>query len=250
MGATTGQAVTALARRMAADGLLTQLPAGHAPDARAYGKRKSATKGAFIVDARVVNRMSAPPMEHLHLPSLEQLGATMSLMRHLQLRVHFTELDISNMFYTCHTPQGCDSGIRVQIGDDVYGFPGLPFRWAHSPALAQELRGMYLSVQHPRDVVAIQYLDDVLMFSTDRGQLQKDSQDLAQSLERAPWIASPKSELTPTPEIQWMGKRINGTDYTISPEAEYMASLLVGLVALLTKGYRQQRLRRLLGRVL
>ena len=150
VGATTGRAVTALARRMAADGLLTRLPAGHAPNARAFGKRKSATKGAFIVDARVVNHMSAPPTERLRLPSLEQMGATVSLMRHLQLRVYFTKLDISNMFYTCRTPQWCDSGIRVQIGDDVCGFPGLPFGWAHSPALAQELLGMYLGVQHPR----------------------------------------------------------------------------------------------------
>ena len=174
----------------------------------------------------------------------------MSLMRHLQLRMYFTKLDISNMFYTCRTPQGCDSGIRVQIGDDVYGFPGLPFGWAHSPALAQELLGMYLSVQHPRQVKAIQYLDDVLMFSTDRGLLQQDSHGPAQSVERAGWIVSPKSELTPTPEIQWMGKRINGTDYTISPEPEYMASLLVVLVALLTKGYHQQRLQRRPGRIL
>ena len=66
------------------------------------------------------------------------------------------------------------------------------------------------------------------MFSTDRGLLQHDAHDLAQSLERAGWIVSPKSNLTPTPEIQWMGKRINGQNYTISPEPEYMASLLVG----------------------
>ena len=138
------------APRVAADGLLTRLPAGHAPKARAFGKRKSATKGVFIVDAQVVNRMSTPPTQRLRLPSLEQLRATMSIMRHLKLRVYFTNLDISNMFYTCRTPQGCDSGVRVPIGNDVYGFPGLPFGWAHSPTLAQELLGMYLSVQHQR----------------------------------------------------------------------------------------------------
>ena len=161
VGATTGQAVTTLARRMAADSLLTRLHAGHTPNARACAKRK----GAFIVNARMVNHMSVPPTERLRLPSLEQLGATMSLMRHLQLRPYFRKLDISNIFYTCRPPQGSDSGICVQIGDDVYGFLGLPFGWAHIPSLVQELRD--LSVQHPHELITIMYLDDVLVFSRD-----------------------------------------------------------------------------------
>ena len=100
VGTTTGQAVTALPRKMAADGLLARLPAGNNPNAPAFGKRKSATKGAIIVDARAVNHMSVPPTKRLRLPSLGQLGAAMSLMRHLKLRVYFTKLEISNMFYT------------------------------------------------------------------------------------------------------------------------------------------------------
>ena len=56
----------------------------------------------------------------------------------------------------------------MQIGDTVYGFSGLPFGWAHSPALAQELLGMYLSVEHPDDVVIVQYLYDLLAFSGQR----------------------------------------------------------------------------------
>ena len=137
----------------------------------------------------------------------------------------------------------------MQTGDDVYGFLGLPFGWAHGPALAPEIQGMFLSVQHPCEIIAIRHLDDVLMFSTNHGLPQHDAHHLAQSLEQAGWIVSPKSELTPTPEIQWMGKCINGQDYSISAEQEYFASLPLGLVALLTKGYHQQRLRRLFDRV-
>ena len=97
-----------------------------------------------MVDARIVNWYSNTPTECLHLPSLEQLGATMGLMRHLDIKMFFTKLDISNMFYTSRPPLESTRGMRVQIGDTVYGFP---FRWAHSPALAQVLLGMYLSVK-------------------------------------------------------------------------------------------------------
>ena len=127
VGATQGKAVTTLAHKMAEDGLLTRLP--NAPPSECAGVRKAQIghKGSVHREARLVIGMSRLPTEKLRQPTLEQLGAAMSLMRHLGLRVYFTKLDISNMFYTCRTPPGRDSDIRVQIGDDIYGFPELPF---------------------------------------------------------------------------------------------------------------------------
>ena len=125
----------------------------------------------------------------------------------------------------------------MQIGEDVYGFSGLPFGWAHSPVLAQEILVMYLSMEHPDEAIVIQYVDDILAFSTDRRLLVHDTRQVAHALEQAECIVSPKSELTPTPEIQWMGKRINGDEYRILSEPDYLASLLMGLVGLVTKGY-------------
>ena len=135
-------------------------------------------------------------------------------------------------------------GIRVQIGEDVYGFLGLPFGWAHNPALAQELLGMFPNVRHPKEVVIIQYLDDVLAINTLQRLLSEDTRDLADRLQAAGWMVSPKSELTPSPTMQWMGKHIDGHHYTIKSDAHYLASLMLGLVALCTTGYGQQRLRR------
>ena len=103
----------------------------------------------------------------------------------------------------------------MQIGNTVYGFPGLPFGWTHSPALAQELLGMYLYVQHPGAVVLTQYLDDVLASSALRDTLKSDSEALAAALERRGWVVSPKSELNPSTDIQWMGKRLCGATDTI-----------------------------------
>ena len=107
----------------------------------------------------------------------------MSLVRHLKLRLFFTKSDIFNMFYTLQTPQDCDSGIRVQIRDDVYGSLWLPFGWAHSPVPAQELFGMYLSMEHPDEVIVNQYFDDVPAFNTDRELLLNDTRQLAHSLQ-------------------------------------------------------------------
>ena len=90
------------------------------------------------MDSRIVNGSSAAPTERLHLPSLEQLGGTTSLMRRMNIHLFFTKLDISNMFYTCRPLPEATGGIRVQIGNTVYGFPGLPVAWAHSPSLAEE----------------------------------------------------------------------------------------------------------------
>ena len=47
-----------------------------------------------------------------------------------------------------------------------------------------------------------------------------------------------------------MGKHVNAHTCTTRSDPGYLASLLLGLVATCTKGYEQQRPRRLLGRVL
>ena len=58
-------------------------------------------------------------------------------------------------------------------------------------------------------------------------------------MEREGSIVSPKSELTPSLEVLWMWKHVNGHDYTITSEPGYLALLLLGLVAMGTKGYQQ-----------
>ena len=113
VGASRGTAMEVLATRMAQDGLLTPLPEGPPQNARTFAKRKSAAKGAFVVDARIVNWYSLPPTGRLCLPSLEQLGAIMGIMRLRGIRVKFTKLDISKTFYTCCPPQEANTGIRV-----------------------------------------------------------------------------------------------------------------------------------------
>ena len=57
-------------------------------------------------------------------------------------------------------------------------------------------------------------------------------------------------ELPATLDIVWIGKHSNGHAYTIASTPSYLASLLLGLVAICTKGHEQQRLRKFLGRVL
>ena len=109
---------------------------------------------------------------------------------------------------------------------------------------------MFLSVEHPNEVVIIHYLDDVLAFSTDGHILQHDTLDPAQRLEQSGWIVSPKSELAPSTTLQRMGKHIDGHNYMVRCDTAYLASLIVGVPAICTTGYHQRQLRQLLGRIL
>ena len=104
----------------------------------------------------------------------------------------FTKLDVSNMFYTCRPPPEAVGGIGVHIGDMVYGFPGLSFRWTHRSAPAQKLLGTYLRVLHPDQVIVLQYLDDMLMFRTYRSLLRMDTVELSTTLEPGGWVVNPK----------------------------------------------------------
>ena len=47
---------------------------------------------------------------------------------------------------------------------------------------------------------------------------------LAEELRTAAWIMCAKSQMNPTTEISWMGKRLDGQRYTLMQSAKYMAT--------------------------
>ena len=184
------------------------------------------------------------------LPTLEQLAASMALMKARGIQLWFTKLDVSNMFYTCKLPPDQRTAFRIRVGGDTYAFAGLPFGWSRSPALAQELLGCYLATLHPTQVVVIQYLDDILLFCASQTMLETETQRLVSILEPAGWVISPKSQTRPAASIQWVGKEIDGHQHTIASSAPSVSSLIVSWVRLATSQYRQKRMRQFLGKAL
>ena len=50
------------------------------------------------------------------LPTLEQLAASMALMKARGIQLWFTKLDVSNMFYTCKLPPDQRTAFRLRVG--------------------------------------------------------------------------------------------------------------------------------------
>ena len=96
----------------------------------------------------------------------------------------------------------------------------------------------------------MQYLDNVLLFSTDRGVFQTDTVDLVETLTTGGWVVSPKSKVEPAARIQWMRNNIDGANHTICSDAGYLAVLMTSWISLSTTGYTQCRLCRILRRIL
>ena len=217
------------------------------PNARAFAKPKSSDKGALIIDMRTINSRCVDSTPRFRLPTLEHLKHALS--RSSSQAIFFCKLDISNHFWSCKLPPAAQHKIRVGINGTLYSLTSLPFGWKCSPVIAQLLLGAYLAPLHHSHVVTLQYLDDILLFSTDREALHSFTSLMVRSLSSAGWILSQKSSTTPSPTIQWMGKDLDGSRCTISNSGSYAASMVVQWLLLATSGCSATRLRRLLGKL-
>ena len=106
---------------------------------------------------------------------------------------------------------------------------------------------MYLSLQLPNQVGLVQYLDDVLLFSTCGTILREDTADLVTTFQSPGRVVCPKSELEVMDHIQWMGKHIDVSSHTLCSDTSYLAALVMSWISLCTTGYTQRGLRRILG---
>ena len=100
----------------------------------------------------------------------------------MKLKLFFTKLDISNMYCACKVPAEFRNSIRFKVNGVSYYVPSLPFGWAFSPIIAIETPARYLSLQHPGQVILIQYLDDVLSASVSPEVLRTDTAAVARDL--------------------------------------------------------------------
>ena len=206
-GETKDEGLEALATRMCQDGLLIRDLQGGLSTFRAFAKSKSATKGALIADLRALNSALVKPVP-FKLPSLSQLGHLFSVCKAIKLKLFFTKLDISNMYRACKVLAEFRNSIRFRVNGTSYFVPSLPLGWAFSPIIAIEIVARYLSLQHPGQVILIQYLDDVLLASVSLAVLRSDTTDVARDLMQGRWVVSPKLVVEPDTCITWLGKKI------------------------------------------
>ena len=208
---------------------------------RAFAKSKSATKGALIADLRALNSALVKPVP-FKLPSLSQLGHLFSVCKTVKLKLFFTKLHISNMYWACKVPAEFRNSIRFRVNGVSYYVPSLPFGWAFSPIIAIETLARYLSLQHPGQVTLIQYLDDVLLASVSQ-RCCGVTLRLARDLVQGGWVVSPKSALEPDTCVTWLGKKIDGSEFSMQQTHTYLAQTLKGWLKLACCSYTEKRLR-------
>ena len=186
--------------------MLSALPYPVPLNGKVFAEKKTDIKAALLFDGRTINSRCGGDPPPLVLPTVEQLAATMAILKAKKVHIFFTKLDVSNMFYTCKLPPFCSDDFRVKVNGQSYAFTGLPFGLSKSPALAQELLGIYLAYHFPKSANVIQYLDDIFLFSPSPALLETETQSLVDILV-AGWVNDqPQVPLKPSLTTTWVGK--------------------------------------------
>ena len=99
--------------------------------------------------------------------------------------------------------------------DEVWDFHSLPFGWTHSLVIATELLAKTLAKFDMPDIRPVQYVDDILVYGFDRDRVREAGWRLWKLLEQDGWLCSPKSQLEPATVIDWIGKTLDGQDWSM-----------------------------------
>ena len=236
-------------QRVHADGLIDRVQDGRRPNAKAFTKYKSASKGAMIINMVPLNTKCVAPGQRIKLPTLENLGDTFREAARNSRTMWFCTLDVVNMFWSCWVPEEEKNAIRIGVMGDVWGFHSLPFSWTHSPVIATELLAKTLEKFDMPDIPPVQYVDDILVYGFDRDHVKEAGRRLWNPVEHDGWLCGPKSQLEPSTAIDWMGKTLDGQAWSMPSSAGYVAGMVTMWIKLATLGYCRKTLRRLLGKL-
>ena len=122
-----------------------------------------------------------------------------------------THVDISNAFWSFKLPRKASRIFRfyTRQGGGLVSLDRLPFGWAFSPFICQELLGRVVHGIVPEGVYLVHYLDDFILLSCDRDLLEAVTETVALRIRQAGFLVSSKSTLSPVQVLQALGKVVN-----------------------------------------
>ena len=179
----------------------------------AFLRPKSSEKACFIADLRAVNTLSAPPP--FTLPSLVDIGSFIGGFPVGQL--WGTAIDLTNFFWSLRLPRAGVGMFRIA----GLLWDSLPFGWNMSPILAQTCLGELiqgaLGTLSGRGVTwqVYHYYDDLLVLGETSTLVHSLTQCLLHHFTSVGLLISKKSNLLPTQDLVWLGKRFELTKGTI-----------------------------------
>ena len=226
-----------LLHKLAQDGFLCTYDGP--TNANVFVRPKSSEKVALIADLRGINTKSPQPKPTFHLPSLEDIGRTIT--SHQPGTLWGSTIDISNFFWSLMIPDHAIGMFRV----DGYAWPCLPFGWDLSPYLAQETLGriIWLGLLDGgllpflwHSIHVFHYYDDILILATSTEACSITSHAILKLLESKQLPISTKSILQPVQHLVWIGKRFNLQMRTVeNTHAVQLRSLAMALLLMVIR---------------
>ena len=165
------------------------------------------------------------------------------------VELYGTHIDLSNAFWSFLLPRKARRIFRFlthQKGGLV-SLDRLPFGWAFSPYLCQEILGRVVGDAVPDGVFLVHYLDDFILLSSDKPLLGSTTSRLKDRIVRAGFLVSAKSTLDPVQKLQALGKVVDLKERSIQVQPFVFLQFLVAWLRLATGGYSKRRLDKLLG---
>ena len=212
------------------------------PAAPAFTSYKSETKLRFIINLRLYNSCFPKPPSFL-LPHLDVL---LNLPEFGQL--WFVKLDLQNCFWSLQLPADVRGAFYGCLFNTSFFTRRLPFGWSYSPILAQDTVGYHLLPVLKLTSYLWQYMDDVLIASTDPCFLTFLAEFTVHLLTQAGFrINADKSMLIPSKDITWLGRTISATAGTITTAPAQAAAALQQIAYLHIVHLCMRNLQRLLG---
>ena len=165
------------------------------------------------------------------------------------MHLYGTHIDLSNAFSSFRLPRKARHIFRFYTHQrgGLVSLDCLPFGWAFSPYLCQEILGRVVGDAVPDRAFLVHYLDDFILLSGDRCLLGSTTGRLKERIVRAGFLVSAKSTLDPVQKLQALGKVVDLKERSIQGQPFIFLQLLVAWLRLATGGYSKRRLDKLLG---
>ena len=163
----------------------------------------------MIADLRFINTFTPKPLPTFHLPSITDIASTMASFPNDSLWA--STLDLSNFFWSLVLPPEFQDTFHIEGA--VY--QSLPFGWNLSPIIAQTTLTEFVFsalVSHgflpflSSSLFFFVYLHDVIFIASSHTLCKQCTLLVVHDLRDASFVISPKSCLTPSKQVKWIGK--------------------------------------------
>ena len=138
---------------------------------------------------------------------------------------------------------------RVAVAGTTYALVRVMFGWHQAPSLEQHLITVLLSDLPGTQVVAVQYLDDILFVGRNQLLTTQVARDTAAHLAHKGFLVSPKSVMDATQSFTWMGKQLSLDRPRVAHKPEGLAGIVGRWVAFSLSRHTRKPLKQLLGRI-